>query len=82
MKNGIRRGGNSNPARVEVLQGSGQHRGRLIGGRLKAVDWLRGTLVWPEPSVWRNSVLLPEISEDPGGLMAIKAAPPGPAAWS
>jgi len=46
------------------LQGSGQHRGRLIGGCLEAVDWLRGTPVWPAPSVWRNSILFLETSED------------------
>lgn len=46
------------------LQGSGQHRGRLIGGCLEAVDWLRGTSVWPEPAVWRNSLLFLETSED------------------
>ena len=46
------------------LQGSGQHRGHLIGGCLEAVDWLRGTPVWPELSVWRNSILFLETSED------------------
>jgi muramoyltetrapeptide carboxypeptidase LdcA involved in peptidoglycan recycling len=46
------------------LQGSGQHRGTLIGGCLEAVDWLRGTPVWPELSVWRNSILFLETSED------------------
>lgn len=46
------------------LQGSGQHRGKLIGGCLEAVDWLRGTPVWPELSVWRNSILFLETSED------------------
>jgi muramoyltetrapeptide carboxypeptidase LdcA involved in peptidoglycan recycling len=46
------------------LQGSGQHRGRLIGGCLDVIDWLRGTPVWPEPAVWRNSILFLETSED------------------
>jgi muramoyltetrapeptide carboxypeptidase LdcA involved in peptidoglycan recycling len=46
------------------LQGKGQHRGHLIGGCLEAVDWLRGTPVWPEPPVWRNSILFLETSED------------------
>jgi muramoyltetrapeptide carboxypeptidase LdcA involved in peptidoglycan recycling len=46
------------------LQGSGQHRGRLIGGCLEVVDWLRGTPVWPVPSMWRDSILFLEISED------------------
>ena len=46
------------------LQGSGQHRGRLIGGCLDVLDWLRGTPVWPEPAQWRNSILFLETSED------------------
>jgi muramoyltetrapeptide carboxypeptidase LdcA involved in peptidoglycan recycling len=46
------------------LQGSGQPRGRLIGGCLEVMDGLRGTPVWPEPSVWRNSILFLETSED------------------
>ncbi len=46
------------------LQGNGRHRGRLIGGCLEAVDWLRGTPVWPEPAVWRNSIVFLETSED------------------
>lgn len=44
------------------LQGSGRHRGRLIGGCLDAIDWLRGTPVWPELSVWRDSILFLETS--------------------
>jgi len=46
------------------LQGSGCHRGRLIGGCLEAVDWLRGTPLWPDLSAWRNSVIFLETSED------------------
>jgi muramoyltetrapeptide carboxypeptidase LdcA involved in peptidoglycan recycling len=46
------------------LQGRGQHRGTLIGGCLDVLDWLRGAPVWPEPSVWRDSILFLETSED------------------
>jgi muramoyltetrapeptide carboxypeptidase LdcA involved in peptidoglycan recycling len=46
------------------LQGSRQHRGALIGGCLEVVDWLRGTPFWPDLSVWRNSILFLETSED------------------
>ncbi len=46
------------------LQGRGQHRGRLIGGCLDVMDWLRGTMLWPEPAQWRNSILFLETSED------------------
>jgi muramoyltetrapeptide carboxypeptidase LdcA involved in peptidoglycan recycling len=46
------------------LQGSRQGRGRLIGGCLEVVDWLRGTPVWPDLTVWRNSIVFLETSED------------------
>jgi muramoyltetrapeptide carboxypeptidase LdcA involved in peptidoglycan recycling len=46
------------------LQGAGRRRGRLVGGCLEAVDWLRGTSVWPDRSVWKDSVLFLETSED------------------
>ncbi len=46
------------------LQGRGRHRGRLIGGCLDVLDWLRGTPVWPEPAQWRNSILFLETSEE------------------
>jgi muramoyltetrapeptide carboxypeptidase LdcA involved in peptidoglycan recycling len=46
------------------LQGAGQHRGKLIGGCLDVLDWLRGTPVWPEPSAWRDTIVFLETSED------------------
>jgi muramoyltetrapeptide carboxypeptidase LdcA involved in peptidoglycan recycling len=46
------------------LQGKGRHRGRLTGGCLEVMDWLRGSPVWPDPSVWRDSILFAEVSED------------------
>lgn len=46
------------------LQGTGCQRGRLIGGCLEAVDWLRGTPLWPDLSAWRDAILFLETSED------------------
>ncbi len=46
------------------LQGSGLHRGQLIGGCIEVLDWLRGTCVWPEDSEWDDAVLFLETSED------------------
>lgn len=46
------------------VQGKDRHRGRLIGGCLEVMDWLRGSPVWPDPSVWQNSILFAEVSED------------------
>ncbi len=46
------------------LQGSGVHRGHLIGGCFEVLDWLRGTDFWPEPEMWRGAILFLETSED------------------
>jgi muramoyltetrapeptide carboxypeptidase LdcA involved in peptidoglycan recycling len=53
------------------LQGAGCHRGRLVGGCLDVMDWLRGTPVWPDESVWRNSIVFLEISEDAPSALAV-----------
>lgn len=46
------------------VQGAGVHRGKLIGGYLEVVDWLRGSSVWPDASQWRDSILFLELSEE------------------
>jgi muramoyltetrapeptide carboxypeptidase LdcA involved in peptidoglycan recycling len=45
------------------LQGKGTRRGRLIGGCLEVLDWLRGTDVWPSADVWQDAILFLETSE-------------------
>lgn len=46
------------------LQGTGTHRGPLIGGCFEVLDWLRGTEYWPERAWWRGALLFLETSED------------------
>ncbi|MBN8549993.1 MAG: LD-carboxypeptidase [Deltaproteobacteria bacterium] len=46
------------------LQGKGVVRGPLLGGCIEVVDWLRGTELWPEQSVWDGSILFFETSEE------------------
>ena len=46
------------------LQGTGKHRGRLIGGCFEVLDWLRGTAYWPGPEWWEGALLFLETSED------------------
>ena len=46
------------------LQGIGVHKGRLIGGCLEVLDWLRGTPVWPAAEEWAGAVLFLETSEE------------------
>jgi muramoyltetrapeptide carboxypeptidase LdcA involved in peptidoglycan recycling len=53
------------------LQGTGRHRGHLVGGCLEVIDWLRGTPVWPGQSVWRNSIVFLEISEEAPSAFAV-----------
>ena len=45
------------------LQGTGVRRGRLIGGCLEVLDWLRGTALWPSPNQWQDAILFLETSE-------------------
>lgn len=46
------------------LQGDGIRRGRLLGGCIEVLDWLRGTPFWPELSAWQNAILFLETSEE------------------
>jgi len=46
------------------LQGEGLHCGRLIGGCLEVLDWLRGSPVWPDVDEWQDAVLFLETSEE------------------
>jgi len=45
------------------LQGLGVRQGRLIGGCLEVLDWLRGTSAWPDPSAFDHAILFLETSE-------------------
>ena len=55
------------------LQGRGVRRGRLIGGCLEVLSWLRGTDVWPGCDLWRGAILFLETSEE--------APPPSAVLW-
>ncbi len=45
----------------KFLQGTGIHRGHLIGGCLEVFDWTRGTEL---PTIWKDAIFFFEISED------------------
>lgn len=51
-------------AGVEVLQGSGIAQGRLIGGCIEVLEFVKGTELWPEEKYWENSILFFETSEE------------------
>jgi muramoyltetrapeptide carboxypeptidase LdcA involved in peptidoglycan recycling len=48
----------------QFLQGKGIHRGRLLGGCIGVLDWLRGTFVWPKREAWQGAILFIETSEE------------------
>jgi muramoyltetrapeptide carboxypeptidase LdcA involved in peptidoglycan recycling len=54
-----------NPAQEwKYIQGRGVHHGRLLGGCIEVLDWLRGTPVCPGPDAWRDAILFIETSEE------------------
>jgi muramoyltetrapeptide carboxypeptidase LdcA involved in peptidoglycan recycling len=49
---------------IECLNGTGKVTGRLIGGCIEVVDWLRGTPLWPSPESFDGAILFLETSEE------------------
>jgi len=48
----------------EFLQGKGKVQGRLIGGCIEVLEMMKGTILWPSPEIFRDSILFFETSED------------------
>lgn len=46
------------------LQGAGVARGRLFGGCIEVLEFLKGTEWWPAPDFWRGRILFLEMSEE------------------
>jgi muramoyltetrapeptide carboxypeptidase LdcA involved in peptidoglycan recycling len=53
------------------LQGEAPVEGRLIGGCIEVVDWLRGSPVWPGPAAWDGAVVFLETSEEAPPPLAV-----------
>ncbi|GAB4431087.1 MAG: LD-carboxypeptidase [Chloroflexi bacterium OHK40] len=53
------------------LQGAEPVEGRLIGGCLEVLDWLRGTPVWPGQDAWEGAVVFLETSEEAPTPLAV-----------
>ena len=56
------------------LQGAGVARGRLIGGCLEILEFLRGTEAWPGEDAWRGAILFLETSEEAPPPTAVSRA--------
>lgn len=59
----IKRKMNANKG-YEVLQGKGKVRGKLLGGCIEVLEFVKGTEIWPSLSEWDNKILFLETSED------------------
>lgn len=46
------------------IQGDGTVNGRLFGGCIEVLEFLKGTDFWPKKNFWKNKILFLETSED------------------
>lgn len=53
------------------LQGATPVEGRLLGGCIEVLDWLRGTSVWPDAEHWNGAVVFLETSEEAPSPLAV-----------
>lgn len=53
------------------LQGASPVEGRLIGGCIEVLDWLRGTPVWPAAAAWEGAIVFLETSEEAPTPLAV-----------
>jgi muramoyltetrapeptide carboxypeptidase LdcA involved in peptidoglycan recycling len=63
-ENRARRRSMNPPLPWRFLQGSGVATGHLLGGCVEVVEFLRGTSVWPDASLWDRAILFLETSEE------------------
>ncbi len=49
---------------IKFIQGKGFVEGRLIGGCVDVLEFIKGTELWPDKSIWDNTILFLETSED------------------
>jgi muramoyltetrapeptide carboxypeptidase LdcA involved in peptidoglycan recycling len=52
------------PIEMRFMQGSGVSEGRLIGGCMDVLEFMKGTSLWPNREVWKDSILFIETSEE------------------
>lgn len=54
------------------IQGDGIVTGRLFGGCIEVLEFLKGTEYWPEKSFWKNKILFLETSEDKPSVTQVR----------
>ena len=48
----------------KLIQGKGRIKGKLVGGCIDVLEFIKGTKIWPNLDFWKNKVLFIETSED------------------
>ncbi len=56
------------------LNGERQVTGRVIGGCIEVLEFLKGTEYWPKKSLWKKAILLLETSEEKPSIDNVKRA--------
>lgn len=54
------------------IQGEGIVSGRLFGGCIEVLEFLKGTEFWPKKSFWENKILFLETSEDKPSVTQVR----------
>jgi muramoyltetrapeptide carboxypeptidase LdcA involved in peptidoglycan recycling len=54
------------------LQGDGVRQGRLFGGCIEVLDFIKGTPYWPGADFWHDRILFIETSEEMPSLQAVR----------
>ena len=49
---------------IKFIQGTGAVEGNLIGGCADVLEFMKGTKLWPNESVWKKTILFLETSEE------------------
>jgi muramoyltetrapeptide carboxypeptidase LdcA involved in peptidoglycan recycling len=52
------------PIQIKFIQGNGIIEGKLIGGCADVLEFMKGTELWPNKCVWKDSILFLETSEE------------------
>lgn len=54
------------------LQGDAKITGRVLGGCVEVLEFLKGTEYWPKKNIWKNAILLLETSEEKPSVDVVK----------
>ena len=55
------------------LNGSGVRSGRLFGGCIEVLEFLKGSRYWPDESFWKDRILFLETSEDKPTISQVRS---------